>query len=263
MLISIEPGIFTMADAVLAADQPAADEVFIKINHNAKFGSLRIEAHNMGYYQNGDEITIPVSPVDGALLTKFERIVMLTFVSACSPSSGFIPGQLHFPNLTLLPGWKPIIVPYHMHYDETGGDGTIVMDIYAFSFVVSPDDRRSGRDSISFEFGTVMAFAITQRLGIFRDAVTQQIEKDTIVTISGSAATYGTNFNAAHIVTEVTGPQTFQCFQSGSSQDFGGGGIITYGYPTMTAQIADPPKGLYRDPQGNIYVTLKQTPRLA
>jgi hypothetical protein len=113
MLLSLAPGIFLLADAVLEAGQNVTDEVLIKLNANSKFATVRKEVFDMGYYKNADQSPAPVSPIDGSDYGGDELIFIGLLASASAPAAGFIPGQSAFPSLAPFSG-QPIVMPY-MH----------------------------------------------------------------------------------------------------------------------------------------------------
>lgn len=250
LLISPEPGIFTIADVTLAAGEYTTDEIAVKLNHSSKFASVRKEVHLMGYFHDSDEPQVPVSPVDIAFLETNETIYIPLYVSTATPASGLIPGQVDFPGLAPYLIGLPIVLPYKHQFDAA--EGKVVNKLYAFT--------KGTTNSQIFDWGVSLVLCISQRAGMFRSAVTQQIKVGTIITVSGSSSVGGTSFNGAEVVTVVTGQQTFQYYQA-LGVDQGGGGSITYGYPSMTAKIVSKPNGLYRDSNGNVSVLLEQPPQ--
>src|SRR5438128_74763 len=70
-----------------------------KIDANSKFGAVRLEAFNLGYFEDGDEIPLPRSPVDGYEYQLEECIFDLSMASSRQPAAGFGTGQAKFPSL--------------------------------------------------------------------------------------------------------------------------------------------------------------------
>lgn len=65
------PGAVDLPDSVLAADEPVTDYALLKISNNAKFAAVRPETF-YGWYQHGETVLIPTSPVDGYVYQRAE-----------------------------------------------------------------------------------------------------------------------------------------------------------------------------------------------
>jgi hypothetical protein len=156
LLISTEPGIFVMADAVLNSGELATDETFIKIASNGKFAAVRCEMQNMGYYHNGDQPPAPVSPVDAADMDPEELIWIPIFASNAAPTAGLFPGQLNFPSLAPFTIGKLLVNPYQHFFDQV--NGAQVDSIYAFD--------TGNANSQVYAWGVTLLFCISQRLSI-------------------------------------------------------------------------------------------------
>src|SRR6266567_4316384 len=117
------PGFFDIADSVLAGGQPLTDDALLKLSHNAKFAAVRTEIIFMGYYQSGDTVPTPLSPVDGYTYSRAECMYLPVLVSSRSPAAGFVSGQAAFPALaTNDPGQGSlIIVPYQLNISDSTG----------------------------------------------------------------------------------------------------------------------------------------------
>jgi hypothetical protein len=91
--ISSIPGFTDVPDANLAAHEFVTDDALVKISQNAKFGAVRSERIFMGYYQNGDKVNPPVSPVDGYPYDISELQFDYILYSTRAPANGFVSGQ--------------------------------------------------------------------------------------------------------------------------------------------------------------------------
>jgi len=117
------PGFFDIADSAIAGGQPLTDDSIQKISHNAKFGAVRCELIYMGFFQNGNTVGVPTSPVDGYTYARSEVIYIPILASGRSPAAGFTPGQAAFPSLaTTDPGTGNLIIsPYQLDVNDTTG----------------------------------------------------------------------------------------------------------------------------------------------
>lgn len=117
------PGFFDLADSALAGGQPLTDDSLIKINQNAKFAAVRTELLFMGFFQPGDTVPTPVSPVDGYIYSRNECLFLPILVSSRSPAAGFVSGQEAFPALSSVDAGTGnlIVVPYQLDIDDSTG----------------------------------------------------------------------------------------------------------------------------------------------
>jgi hypothetical protein len=111
----------------------------------------------MGYYHKGDDVPLPLSPVDNSLFSAEEIIMLPIFATNGPVTDNFLPGQVNFPTLAPFTSGRPIIVPYHHEFDQP--NGKIIDDIYAFA--------TGNQNSQVYDWGASLVLAITQRLGIF------------------------------------------------------------------------------------------------
>lgn len=130
LTFSAIPGFFDIADSVLAGGQPLTDDAILKISHNAKFAAVRTEILSMGFFQPGDTIPTPVSPVDGYQYSRAECMFLPILASGRSPAAGFVSGQQTFPVLSSTePGQGSLtIVPYQLDINE--GTGQLTCQTY-------------------------------------------------------------------------------------------------------------------------------------
>ena len=121
--LSAIPGFFDIADPVLSGGQPLTDDALLKLSHNAKFAAVRLEIVFMGYYQSGDTVPTPVSPVDGYTYSRAECMYLPVLVSSRSPAAGFVSGQTTFPALaTNDPGQGSLVMmPYQLNISDSTG----------------------------------------------------------------------------------------------------------------------------------------------
>src|SRR5438128_8870034 len=114
LTLSRIPGSFDLRPSSLAAGQSVSDEMWAKILSNADFGAVRKEFFNLGYFQDGDEIPLPRSPVDGYEYQLEECIFDLSMASSRQPAAGFGTGQAKFPALANndLGAGELIVSPY-------------------------------------------------------------------------------------------------------------------------------------------------------
>ncbi len=117
------PGFFDIADTALAGGQPLTDDAILKISHNAKFAAVRTEVFFMGFFQPGDTVPTPVSPVDGYAYTRAECLFLPILASSRLPAAGFVSGQKNFPVLAANdPGQGSlVIVPYQLDINDATG----------------------------------------------------------------------------------------------------------------------------------------------
>jgi hypothetical protein len=130
LTFSTIPGFFDIADSVLAGGQPLTDDAMLKLSHNAKFAAVRTEIVFMGYFQPGDTVPAPVSPVDTYSYSRAECMYLPILVSTRSPAAGFTSGQMSFPPLASTdPGQGSlIVVPYHL--DVNNATGVVTCQTY-------------------------------------------------------------------------------------------------------------------------------------
>jgi hypothetical protein len=165
MLLSLAPGIFLLADAVLEAGQNVTDEVLIKLNANSKFAVVRKEVFDMGYDKDADESPTPVSPIDGSEYEGDELIFLGLLASASAPAAGFIPGQASFPSLASFPG-QPIVMPY-MHSISSGAPVPLGGAAAGREGTVT-DKQYVNTTSPVIDAGVSRVFALAQRLSVER-----------------------------------------------------------------------------------------------
>ncbi len=126
LTFSAVPGFFDISDSVLAGGQPLTDDAILKISHNAKFAAVRTEILFMGFYQPGDTVPAPLSPVDGYQYSRSECMFLPILVSSRSPAAGFISGQKAFPALANADAGQGTltIVPYQLDINDATGQLT-------------------------------------------------------------------------------------------------------------------------------------------
>ena len=123
LTLSSIPGFFDIADTALTGNQPLTDDSLLKISHNAKFAALRPEVVYMGFYQPGDSVPTPQSPVDGYAYSRAECMFIPLLASSRSPAAGFVSGQQSFPVLASTdPGQGSLLcVPYQLDVNDASG----------------------------------------------------------------------------------------------------------------------------------------------
>jgi len=123
LTLSLIPGFFDIADSVLMGGNPLTDDAILKISHNAKFATVRTEVLFMGFFQPGDTVPAPVSPVDGYAYSRAECLFLPIFASSRSPVAGFLSGQKTFPVLSSVdPGQgNLIVVPFQLDINDATG----------------------------------------------------------------------------------------------------------------------------------------------
>jgi hypothetical protein len=117
------PGFFDIADTAIAGGQPLTDDSIQKISHNAKFGAVRCELIYMGFFEAGNTVGTPTSPVDGYTYARAEVMYIPILASSRSPAAGFTPGQASFPGLATSDAGTGnlIICPYQLDINDTTG----------------------------------------------------------------------------------------------------------------------------------------------
>ena len=99
------------------------DALAKQLSDNAKFGCVRAEIFDMGWFADGNVVPTPVSPVDGYAYARSECLFSLTLGSSRQPAAGFVPGQLLFPTLANsdLGSGNLIVCPYVLWIDVNTG----------------------------------------------------------------------------------------------------------------------------------------------
>ena len=122
------PGL-TMAAQPTFADIPDSDMVggqiptvglLQQLNNNAKFGIVATEAFWLGYYEDGNTLAPPTSPVDGYQYANHETLFIPVWVSSRKADSlTFSPGQKTWPSLAG-DAWSGYIVasPYECYVNQ-------------------------------------------------------------------------------------------------------------------------------------------------
>jgi hypothetical protein len=246
---ALKPGCFTFHDGILQSGKNVTDDLLAKIWSNTMAAILREEVVDMGYYHNGDDIPTPISPAD-SLAYKKEELVVINQLASAGPIGGvFIVGGEAFPQLGPWGIGRPLVMPYvHARQEEL----KILESDYAFA--------ADGLNSQAYDYGISRVTLIAIRLSVGLPAI-QQLQKAELVTISGATSVGGTDFNALVAVTEVLGPQAFTYSLGAGAGDKGGGGTVSFGNPTVTADIVSSPFGIVWDGgTGTVTVRLVQVP---
>ncbi len=87
---SVSPAFTDLADATIAANVCLTDTAIQAVSDNAKFGAVRCEQIEMGFYKNGDTVPLPISPVDGYVYIGAEVQFLSELYSTRAPLSGLI-----------------------------------------------------------------------------------------------------------------------------------------------------------------------------
>jgi len=87
------PGFFDVTDGCMQGGQPCADDLLLKLSHNAKFAAVRSKLIYMGFYADGNTVPTPVDPDDGYTYSREECQFVYNLFSNRSPAPGFVPGQ--------------------------------------------------------------------------------------------------------------------------------------------------------------------------
>jgi hypothetical protein len=108
LLYSAEPTYTDILNADLVQDKPVTQTLLVNLQHNTLFAAVRLEWFKMGWYQHGDTVPAPASPIDGHAYTYAETIFVPILGSSRQPKSGtdpisglpyFTSGQDTFPIL--------------------------------------------------------------------------------------------------------------------------------------------------------------------
>lgn len=90
------------------------------LNQNAKWAAIRHERISMGWYQNGDVVGLPVSPVDGYKYAAEEcRFDIAGFMSRAPDAGSFTPGQAARPAQAAANGGAGNVFHFRYDIDET------------------------------------------------------------------------------------------------------------------------------------------------
>lgn len=130
-------GFCDLPDTLLSGNQPFSQAVAQRVLHNAKFGTVRCEEFVMGFYQSGNPIPTPISPVDGYVYSLAECIFRSEVYSSRQPASGFVPGQLTIPALANsdIGTGNLLMVPQSNYVDAESG---VLVLTYLFSSTNTP-----------------------------------------------------------------------------------------------------------------------------
>jgi hypothetical protein len=128
------PGFFDLADSAIVGGQPLTDDAISKISHNAKFAAVRTETFYLGFFQNGDVLPTPVSPVDGYVYSRAESLYFLILASTRQPAPGFVSGQKIFPTLASadVGSGNLVAAPYQLFFQGSTAPspGQITIQMY-------------------------------------------------------------------------------------------------------------------------------------
>lgn len=97
LLMTASPTFVDVPDTSIAIDKVLTDDLIKKISNNAKYGAVRLEIIQMGFYKSGDVIVIPVSPVDGYVYAASEVSFNFQLYSTRGIGAGFVSGQINPP----------------------------------------------------------------------------------------------------------------------------------------------------------------------
>lgn len=150
MVITSISGFVDLPDANIAASTIVTDDSLVKINQNAKFAAVRPEFIFMGYYVNGDTISLPSSPVDQYAYSYDEILFDFTMYSTRGPGTGFVSGQATAPV-------QAILQPANLYWTRATIDsstGKVAIDVSYFA--------QGGAETITHD-GIVKVTAICQR----------------------------------------------------------------------------------------------------
>ncbi len=153
LVMSVPPGFNDLADSLLVQDQPLTDDILTKINHNAKFGVVRIERIFMGFYKHGDTIPLPFSPVDGYAYSQPEITYDFELVTTRAPGSGFVSGQATPPVISS--NQAANLLYWYVDIDDSTGVVTIFVAYY----------KQGGAETDTND-GIVKVYAECQRLSV-------------------------------------------------------------------------------------------------
>ena len=91
--LAVIPGFFDLGDDCMQGGQPCADDLLLKVSHNAKFAAVRSKFIYMGFYAHGNTVPTPVDPDDGYRYSREECQFVCSIFSNRAPAPGFVPGQ--------------------------------------------------------------------------------------------------------------------------------------------------------------------------
>jgi hypothetical protein len=136
-------------ESLLLGGSPLTQSLIRAIAANARFGAVRLEVFDGGYYANNDTVGLPTSLVDSYAYSRNECLYMPILASSMSPT-GYTPGQLTFPSLdsSTLIGDELLESPQVLRI--TNPTGKITQQVYY---------RNQGMKN----WGTIHAFVIAQR----------------------------------------------------------------------------------------------------
>jgi hypothetical protein len=120
------PGFFDLNDSVLDPDQPVTDDLLKKINHNAKGAAVREEIFGPYYFQHGNTVALPTSPVDGYAYARAELKYIWCEYSNRAPGGGFSPGQSTPPTTASNNAGAGYVYYTERHVDRTTGVVSLV-----------------------------------------------------------------------------------------------------------------------------------------
>ena len=139
MSTQVQSGMVDISYGTVETGGYISDDTLTGLSYTSKYGGIREETFDMGFYRNGDQVKTPISPVDGYAYSYDECNFEWTFASSSKVSgnafavggpSTFTPGTLYFPALspfTLQSGETIVTVPYVTFIDQTGN---VTCEIY-------------------------------------------------------------------------------------------------------------------------------------
>lgn len=82
------PGFSDLSDSAIAAERYALGIHLNRISQNASFGTVRMEIFS-GIYEHNEEVSLPVSPVDGYVYSRDELIYTWAVMNTADPETGW------------------------------------------------------------------------------------------------------------------------------------------------------------------------------
>jgi len=153
LIMTSLPGFVDIDHGLLDAHEIITDDKIVKIAQNAKFAAIRLEVIFMGFYQNGDTVPTPVSPVDGYKYGRDEVLYDICFYATRAPGVGFVSGQAEAP--AIAPNQPANL--YWQRVDVDDSTGVVSIDISYY--------RQGGAETITHD-GMLKIYAICQRVSV-------------------------------------------------------------------------------------------------
>ena len=92
-------GFCDLPDSLLSGGSPFSQALAQRLLMNAKFACVRVEEFELGFWQSGAAVPVPISRYDGYVFSRAECQWKSEIFSSRQPAAGFVNGQTTVPTL--------------------------------------------------------------------------------------------------------------------------------------------------------------------